>query len=362
MQLSKLQLQLPFLEFSFSYSDGITSIEGNLEGRLNTSKLSKLLKTILSTPLWLDFSEISNTPAETIRQLDLLGQSIEPILLLRPDNTVDSRIFVFKFKRHQTNEQLYYGKDQKNLIETIAKIWLTNFVNQSALDNAIFEKYFQICKNQLVKINQLNDELTNRNLESQKLLNDLFNFFLKEELQPLQKISLSDSAIDYLRSCKLSFDVLEKMAKEAFKTAKALYPSSADIRIKKYYFITPEVENASAKPARKPAKFQIAKPEAVEMALEKAETPETTMLPSSKLPKTILLLDRYETAVKKLIDDKLPVMGKNIASACIPSISPPALTDSINKHRDRIIECLKTYPERWVLLKTNYLPVQKLSY
>ena len=73
------------------------------------------------------------------------------------------------------------------------------------------------------------------------------------------------------------------------------------------------------------------------------------------------LLDRYENAVTSLTNAKLPIMGKNIAQFCVPPISAPALTDSINKHAHRIKECLALYSENWPNLRMKYLPIQKLE-
>lgn len=73
------------------------------------------------------------------------------------------------------------------------------------------------------------------------------------------------------------------------------------------------------------------------------------------------MLDRYEKVAEELQLKNLPILGKNIASFCTPAISPPALTDSINKHSDRIKKCLKANPQKWKLLRNNYKPIKNLA-
>lgn len=74
--------------------------------------------------------------------------------------------------------------------------------------------------------------------------------------------------------------------------------------------------------------------------------------------RTIALLDRFEFAAKKVIDARESLTGQNLGKACVPSISAPAISDALKKHRDRIVLLLKRYPDRWILLRTNFKPVQ----
>jgi len=74
--------------------------------------------------------------------------------------------------------------------------------------------------------------------------------------------------------------------------------------------------------------------------------------------RTIALLDRFELAAKKVIDAGESLTGQNLGKACTPSISAPAISDALKKHRDRIVLLLKRYPDRWILLRTNFKPIQ----
>lgn len=358
-ELSILASDLPFIEYSLVLPEEMYLINSVPDAHVDEKRLSKLLNSALKLPLWVDFSEIATDTVNYPGQLDLLGHSNEPVLLIKSGN--DESVYLFKFKKHETHEDMFYGRDQKYLIEKCLILMLSSFVKQEPEEKESFEKYFQICKNQLLKISHLNDELTRRNFETEKFFTSLFNYFLKEEILPGCKISLSDSTLNYLQTADLEFSEIEQMAKEAYKTAVELSPSSTDIRIRRY-FLPEQSPNKLNIPVLTGNNPEIFKPLSDLKPEKGPEVKSKTKTGITKLEKTLLLLDRYEMAVKKLIEQKLPVMGKNIAKMCIPEISAPALTDSINKHSGRIRQCLETYPDKWPLLRNNYQPVQKLNF
>lgn len=359
MQLSSLTSTFPFIDYTIVLPKEKPVSPYLQDTAIDENKLSKILNSNLKLPLWVDFSEITNDAANYPGQLDLLGHSNEPVLLMISEDA--ATVFLFKFKKHEAHEDIYYGRDQKNLIEKCLILELSKFDKQLPSENDNFEKYFQICKNQIVKINQLNDELTKLKLEAEKFYTRLFNYFLKDKIKPGSTISLSDSTLEYLKSSDLAFSEIETLAKESYKIAVELSSSPTDIRIKRY-FLPQQVENELNKIVLTDNKPEILKSNDDTKPIKKEPIKLKSNPTNSKLEKTIQLLDRYELAVKKLMEDKLPVMGKNIANVCSPKISAPALTDSINKHKERITECFKQYPDKWPLLKANYLPVQKLAY
>ena len=255
---------------------------------------------------------------------------------------------------------MFYGRDQKYLIEKCLILWLSNYVKLEVSGKESFKNYFQVCKNQQFKISELNDTLIGLNLKTEKLYTSLFNYYLKDEILPETKISLSDSTLDYLQSRDWDFAELETIAKEAFKIASKLSLSPTDIRIKRY-FLPEQTQNNSFKTDLADNDKEISKSINDKIPEKQPELKLESKPSLSKLEKTKILLDRYELAVKKLIEDKQPVLGKNIAKVCNPEISAPALTDSINKHKERIADCLSNYPERWPLLRIYYPPIQKLT-
>lgn len=74
--------------------------------------------------------------------------------------------------------------------------------------------------------------------------------------------------------------------------------------------------------------------------------------------RTIALLDRFEMAARKVIDARESLTGQNLGKACTPPISAPAISDALKKHGHRIPSLLQRHPERWMLLRTHFKPVQ----
>lgn len=77
--------------------------------------------------------------------------------------------------------------------------------------------------------------------------------------------------------------------------------------------------------------------------------------------RAILLLDKYEAAARMAQQSGLIVNGKTIAAHMQPSISPPAITDALKKHRKGIALALEESPEKWELLRKYLKPVKELN-
>ncbi len=356
--LSVICEEYPFIQYCIEVAENKVRLNDELKWQIDEKLLSRLLNSASTKPQWFDFSEIALDRISNPAQLDLLGHSNEPVILIKTDN--GSSIYLFKLKKYETSDDMFYGRDQKYLIEKCLILWLSNYVKLEVSGKESFENYFQVSKNQQFKISELNDTLIGLNLKTEKLYTSLFNYFLNDEILPETKISLSDSTLDYLQSRDWDFAELETIAKEAFKIASKLSLSPTDIRIKRY-FLPEQTQNNSFKTDLADNDKEISKSINDKIPEKQPELKLESKPSLSKLEKTKILLDRYELAVKKLIEDKQPVLGKNIAKVCNPEISAPALTDSINKHKERIADCLSNYPERWPLLRIYYPPIQKLT-
>ncbi|MDH4473650.1 MAG: hypothetical protein QE487_13655 [Fluviicola sp.] len=93
-----------------------------------------------------------------------------------------------------------------------------------------------------------------------------------------------------------------------------------------------------------------------------------TPLPIAESPRilspnqrAVLILDKYEAAARMAQHSGLIVNGKTIAAHIQPSISPPAITDALKKHRKGIALALEEYPEKWGLLRKYLKPVKELN-
>ncbi len=74
--------------------------------------------------------------------------------------------------------------------------------------------------------------------------------------------------------------------------------------------------------------------------------------------KTFQMLDKYEEAVKKLVEKGKKITITHIGNQCKRKITAAAVSDSITKHAGRIKALFRKYPERWPLIKEKLGPVK----
>lgn len=81
-------------------------------------------------------------------------------------------------------------------------------------------------------------------------------------------------------------------------------------------------------------------------------------LSETKYLKTYLLLERMEEAARKISSKSMNLTGANLGSAMENPISAAAITDAMKKHKIKINVLCKQFPDRWVLLRTEFKPFQ----
>lgn len=372
---------LPFAEFCIQINKDILLLEGHYDTlAFNTLKFRRVLNLVKDQPYWIEFNEISNISHDGSIQIDLLGNLKEPCLLLRSTESLNQDIYLIKFKVYEDVQDIYYGKDQKFLIELIVKGWIDLINNPSTKEHSHDDTFLHVSLNQLLRIDNLNHKYNKIQLQLSSVYKQLLLYFLREKIGVNESLELSNSALDYLQTSEVDYDVLEQLSLKAFEIAKTLNPNSLRIIIEADYFISNIKSDVSNKIEAIPEQKKLAplKPsllgsnpitpplqakdntEFKTLKFKRKQSKNLNISGDSKINKTIKMLNRYEEAVQLLILKNVPIMGKNISSVCVPPISAPALTDSINKHHDRIINCLKQYPEMWIELRKQYLPILKL--
>ena len=354
--LSDLFLKYPFVKSVIEFLGFDTDYSHTIDFELDTLKVKRIIEGKELFSLWVNQSEITKYSKGIGAQLDLLGHS-ETLILIIKIETWPSH-FIFILKDHTELTDVIYEKDQRFLIELCLKNELLNYVNSNLLLKTDQLDYIQVCKNQSISLLDLNKKFILLETEFNSFLLSLTSYFLKNEISDGIELELSEPVNLYLRRSNKSFSELELEIKQAFSIAASLSPSPTLVTLELYYFTQRE-------PNALPISIQTKRNEQIvekkinkkrEVSVPIANSPIT-----NNLSKTIFLLDRYELAVTLLNENKLPIMGKNIANACAPKISAPALTDSINKHKDRIVLCLKQQPDLWPMLRTHYQPIQKLN-
>lgn len=92
---------------------------------------------------------------------------------------------------------------------------------------------------------------------------------------------------------------------------------------------------------------------------QEVKTSKTEVL--SREDKIHILLDRYEAAALRLLDNGLVVNGKNMAARLDPPVTPPAITDAVKKNSNKIAYLLQQYPEKWKQTRKYIKPIQNID-
>ncbi|MBN1200201.1 MAG: hypothetical protein JXA23_12670 [Bacteroidales bacterium] len=149
---------------------------------------------------------------------------------------------------------------------------------------------------------------------------------------------LSDSAKSKLLTFKGNLFLLEKTIQDAIDFATTLSPAAPDAVIML-------------------ADYHIHFPEIVQQELPQQVVAEGL---SERYQKTHLLLDRLEHAANGLKERRVQLTSANVGRECQTPISAPAITDALKKHKKRILDLFERYPDKWMIIRHEFRPVQNL--
>ena len=79
-----------------------------------------------------------------------------------------------------------------------------------------------------------------------------------------------------------------------------------------------------------------------------------------KYNRTFDLLEKLEAAGQRVVQNGQRLTGVNVGLAWEPSISAPAITDALRKHRQKIQTLARLYPDRWQVMRTQFKPLQNV--
>ncbi|MDP4281026.1 MAG: hypothetical protein Q8867_02650 [Bacteroidota bacterium] len=98
--------------------------------------------------------------------------------------------------------------------------------------------------------------------------------------------------------------------------------------------------------------------------IKEKKVPESIPEPAGEVPvryvRTMALLDKLENAAVHLKSKNKMLTSANLGNEFPTPVSPPAITDSLKKHRSKILYLFKEYPNRWGTIRSEFRPVQNI--
>ncbi len=295
------------------------------------------------TFFWFHLKELPfETTVHQEKQLDVF-QELEHNVLMIPvtneqDGLSDLLFFYFSdnfstFKLSNSNKSLF--NEHRIIIGTMLQNAVKTFWQLNRTDREILYQVNGSTRSIIERYKESQEELKRLTSGVQRNILDISKHLLNE-ITPGggTQYVLTPAAAEKLKRFKGEIPELKVILKNAVTFASALDfgMNREEIRLDEYH-IDLDVNRSLTRPT------------------------ETTAMPSARYAKTVALLDKLEEAAKRVMSKDLPLTGANVGNACAKSISAPAVTDALKKHKSKILTLLKEYPDRWNLLRSEFKPL-----
>ena len=273
----------------------------------------------------------------------VFGEMDKVVLLARFPNNFDGEndLAFFYFSADMSNYTLSATKKKlsQEIKEVIAKsirnsllMVLSNAAKDQQVLKMISENIVAASKN-LERVNKKLSETQAKYQES--LVISCKHYLDKFSLQNKRNYAFSDSAIQSIKAYEGEFHKLEKIIERAVQIANNLI------------FGVP------------PAKITLSDSY---LNFSMDEVPEQKLDPLDHGVYSVAakFLMRLETGLLRTRDQNLTPTSKNVASAMDNPVKPPAISYSVDYHKENIKKLFKLYPDKWHLLKSEFKPIMKL--
>jgi hypothetical protein len=280
-------------------------------------------------------------------QLEIFNELNNSILLVRILNISDQKndLFFIYFNQDLSNfgtisTNRILSTDNKTIIGHILRNTILTFIENSRSDKDLFMTLHENTRSLISERNLLRDELAITEEKYKEGLIRLSNSYLTD----LFKINgvvyrLSESAIRKLREYNGDIGSLKPVILQAARYAETMdLEGTTDVLISDFHLVMDD---------RKEPKPKEVLPGPI------GDVP-------VKYNKTFLLLDRLENAARHVKSKNMLLTGANIGHELPTPVSPPAITDALKKHRQKILFLFSEYPERWEIIRTEFRPVQNI--
>jgi hypothetical protein len=281
-------------------------------------------------------------------QLEIFNELNNSILLIRILNTSDNGndlIFIY-FNQDLSNfgtlgPNKILTTDNKTIIGHLLRNSILTSLAQTRSDKDLFASLNDNTRAIIRERNFLRRELELTSEKYKEGINRLSSSYL-EELYKVNGIvyRFSEGAVKKIREFTGNLDSLKPIILQAARYAETmnLEGTSGDVLISDFHIVFEE-------------KKVIQQQEPVSEPVGDVPV---------KYNKTFLLLDKLENAARTVKSKNLLLTGANIGQEFPTPVSPPAITDALKKHRQKILFLFREFPDRWRIIRSEFRPVQNI--
>jgi hypothetical protein len=286
-------------------------------------------------------------PKERV-QLDIFNELNNSILLIRIQNTFDNKndLFFIYFNQDLSNfgtisPNKILSTENKTIIGHILRNSILTFIQNNRSDKDLFATLNENTRAMIKERNFLRDELEITREKYKEGLIRLTNSYLTDLYKSNGVMyRLSDGSMKKIREYTGDISNLKPVIAQAARYAETmnLEGTTGDVLIADFHLVMDEKKEPRQK--------------------------ESISEPVGDVPvkynKTFLLLDKLENAALHVKSKNMLLTGANIGHEFPNPVTPPAITDALKKHKQKILFLFREYPDRWVIIRTEFRPVQNI--
>ena len=281
-------------------------------------------------------------------QLEIFNELNNSILLLRVRNNFDNLndLFFIYFNQELNNfgtlsTKRILSTDNKTIIANLLRNSILTLLQNQQGDKELFANLGENTRAMIREMNILKDEVEDTKEKYRDGLIRLSNSYL-EDLSKARgvKYHLTEAAVRKIRDYPKDIGNLKPVIEQAAHYAEMmnLEGTANEVLISDIHLVF------DSKTERVP---------------KAVVTPTVSEVPA-KYNKTFLLLDKLEHAALHVKSRNLLLTGANIGHEFPNPVTPPAITDALKKHKQKILFLFREFPDRWVIIRTEFRPVQNI--
>ena len=281
-------------------------------------------------------------------QLEIFNELNNSILSIRVPNAFDNKndLFFIHFNQDLSNfgtisPNKILSTDNKTIIGHILRHSILAFIQNNSSDKELFVTLSENVRILIRERNSLRDELDITREKYREGLIRLSNSYLADLFKSNGVIyRLSDTATKKIREYSGDIGNLKPVIAQAARYAETmnLEGTIGDVLIADFHIVMDEKKEPRHKES---------------VAVPVGDVP-------VKYNKTFLLLDKLENAARHVKSKNMLLTGANIGHEFPAPVTPPAITDALKKHRQKILFLFREYPDRWGIIRTEFRPVQNI--
>jgi hypothetical protein len=325
--------------------DDYTAEELSLED--STTTLRKL-RTETAPSSWLRKEDIPfEIKSHEKVQLNIFNELTNNVLLLRFRNNYDglNDLYFVYFNENLSNFGIVnttkvLSTDNKVIIAHILRNVVLSIMTNQQEDRELFSDLQENTRTLVFEIGNLKSDLERTKEKFSHGIVQLCLHYLHDLSKNNNRVyRLSENAVDKLKDFEGDYNDLMPILEKAALFAESLHfdNNPDDVLISDFHINTD-----------KPVK----------------RVKETPVVHSGEVPvkytKTLILLDKLETAALNVKSKNKLLTSANIGHEFPTPITPPAISDALKKHRNKIIYLFKEYPDRWEIIRNEFRPVQNI--